>query len=83
MLNGHESCGNSVVASREIETMKLVKSIFHSAILLALAFGSATASSEMMSMESASDVSAAYDVDTDHDGRTDHTLELEQSDSLA
>ena len=65
--------------------MKLVKTIF-----LALIFGSATAiaetadaPSEIFSMDSATDVSATYDVDTDHDGRTDHTLDLEQSDSLA
>jgi hypothetical protein len=50
----------------------MARSIFQSAILLALVLGSAAASA-----------SAAYDVDTDHDGRTDHTLELEQSDSLA
>jgi hypothetical protein len=60
------------------------------AIFLALVFGSATVSAELadapteiFSMDSATDVSATYDVDTDHDGRTDHTLELEQSDSLA
>jgi hypothetical protein len=70
--------------------MKLAKSIFRSAILLALIFGSATASaqladtpSEMISTDSATDVSATYDVDEDHDGRTDRTLELRESDSLA
>jgi hypothetical protein len=67
MLIGHESCGNA--------NMKLSKSMLHGAILLALALGSASAS--------AADVSMSYGVDADHDGRTDHTLELEQSDSLA
>jgi len=90
MLIGHEICGNPDVASRETETMKPAKSILYSAILLTLIFGSATARAELaeapieiIGMDSATDVSAAYDVDTDHDGRTDHTLELEQSDSLA
>ena len=63
--------------------MKLAKSIFYGAISLALMLGSANASSEEIDMESATDVSAIYSVDEDHDGRTDHTLELEQSDSLA
>jgi len=63
--------------------MKLAKSIFYGAISLALMLGSATASSETFEMESATDVSTIYSVDEDHDGRTDHTLELEQSDSLA
>lgn len=63
--------------------MKPAKSTCYAAILLTLAFGNATASSEMTSTDSATDVSRSYDVDADHDGRTDHTLELEQSDSLA
>jgi hypothetical protein len=63
--------------------MKLAKSIFYGAISLALMLGSANASSEAIDMESATEVSAIYSVDEDHDGRTDHTLELEQSDSLA
>lgn len=59
--------------------MKLANSI---PLSLALIFGSAIAS-ETIDMESETDVSASYAVDEDHDGRTDHTLELEQSDSLA
>ena len=63
--------------------MTLAKSIFYSAISLALMLGSAMASSETIEMDSATDVSAIYSVDADHDGRADHVLELEQSDSLA
>jgi hypothetical protein len=68
--------------------MKLAKSTLYSAISLAVMFGSAHASSETISMDSATadsrtEVTAMYQVDENHDGRTDRTLELEQSDSLA